>query len=174
MQTLKGAATCTAVCLQSWREMRCCSPLPSPRRTEKQMSEGQRGSCCCFVVLFCLRRWNYMIIRNQPTLFPLRTPKEGGKPLTISKRHFFSLPRKYKFICFDLIFFFPLRILCAIHECTYTHTHRRKHSLKIYSSAISYTKDKSSVHISIIFSSKGSLTGVVPHHLANISFRQLI
>lgn len=128
MQTLKDTATCTvAICLQSWLETRCFSFLPSPWRTERQMSEGHRGFLlllCCSALFVQMELYD---IRNQPTLFPFRTPKEGGKPLTISKRHFFSLPRKYKFICFDLIFsFLSLRILGAIHDCIQTHTHKKK------------------------------------------------
>lgn len=103
---------------------------------------------------------------NQPTLFPpLHTQRgwEAFKHLS----EMFSLPWKYKCICFDLIsIFLFLTISCPIHKCTKKNW--------IYSSAIIATKDKFYFHINTIFSSKGSFVDVVPHQLANMSFRQLI
>lgn len=135
-------------------------------------AEGFLLLLCCSVLFAQMELYD-----NQKSANIVSPPhtQRGWEAINHLKEAFLFPPQEIQIYLFWSYLFFSFKnLMCYSWVYIRAHTHRRKHSLKIYSSAISFTKDKSSVHMSIIFSSKGSLTGVVPHHLANMSFRQLI
>lgn len=86
------------------------------------MSVGQRGSCRCFVVAFSLAQMELYDNQKSANIVPPLHTQKGWEAFKTLKEPFFPLPRKYKYICFDLILFLYALFMKV-------HTQKKMHSV---------------------------------------------
>lgn len=148
-----------------------CFSLPPLTQEDCKVNEcGAEGFLlllCCSVLLVQMKLYDNHKSAN--LVSPLYTQR-GWEAINNLKEAFFSPSPGNTNIFVLILSLFLKNLMC--YSWVYTTT--KKRFLNLFICYLTVTKDKFYFHISSIFSSKGSFVGVVPHQLANMSFRQLI
>lgn len=79
----------------------------------------QWGSCRCFVVAFSLAQMELYDNQESANIVPPLHTQRGWEAFKTLKETFFPLPRKYKYICFDLILF-SYALFMKVHKKTHS------------------------------------------------------